>query len=90
MKHLISKLSIAIAFICIVTQCYAQPDFSEDPYYFKKVTYELGGSLGVMNCLTDLGGNKTLMLVIQHLQVVYILVVLIKMQLPYVPKQLGA
>lgn len=58
MKHLISKLSIAIAFICIVTQCYAQPDFSEDPYYLKKVTYELGGSLGVMNCLTDLGGNK--------------------------------
>ena len=33
-------------------------DYSEDLYYDNKVTYEVGASLGVMNCLTDLGGGK--------------------------------
>ncbi len=37
---------------------FAQGDFFDDLYYDNKVTYEVGGSLGVMNCLTDLGGGK--------------------------------
>lgn len=36
----------------------AQPDFSEDLYYTSPVTFEIGTSLGAMNCLTDLGGKK--------------------------------
>ena len=32
--------------------------FADDLYYDNKVTYEVGASLGVMNCLTDLGGGK--------------------------------
>lgn len=36
----------------------AQTDFSDDPYYANKFTFEVGGSLGIMNCLTDLGGGK--------------------------------
>lgn len=39
-------------------QAAAQPDFSDDLYYDNTITYELGGSLGAMNCLTDLGGGK--------------------------------
>ncbi len=36
----------------------AQYDFSEDPYYDHPFTYELGASVAVMNCFTDLGGKK--------------------------------
>jgi len=36
----------------------AQYRYSDDLYYDYPTTYELGGSIGVMNCLTDLGGNK--------------------------------
>ncbi len=36
----------------------AQYYFYDDKYYDKPILYELGGSLGIMNCLTDLGGNK--------------------------------
>lgn len=36
----------------------AQPDFSDDLYYLNKITYEIGASAGIMNCLTDLGGGK--------------------------------
>ncbi len=36
----------------------AQPDFSDDVYYNSPVTFEIGTSLGAMNCLTDLGGKK--------------------------------
>jgi Domain of unknown function (DUF6089) len=49
---------------CILMLCalpallFAQPDFSDDLYYNNKVTYEIGTSLGIMNCFTDLGGKK--------------------------------
>ncbi len=36
----------------------AQNKFSDDLYYNNIITYEFGGSVGIMNCLTDLGGNK--------------------------------
>lgn len=39
-------------------QASAQYDFTEDPYYQNNLTYELGGSVGIMNCFTDLGGGK--------------------------------
>lgn len=31
---------------------------SDDPYFLSKINVELGTSLGLMNCLTDLGGSK--------------------------------
>lgn len=36
----------------------AQYDQSDDLYFDNKITYEMGGSFGVMNCLTDLGGHE--------------------------------
>lgn len=58
MKQLIFSAGIIIFIFCAPLKLLAQPDFSDDPYYFKDITYEIGGSLGVMNCLTDLGGGK--------------------------------
>ncbi|CAN5272286.1 hypothetical protein BH20BAC1_BH20BAC1_21430 [soil metagenome] len=40
---------------------YAQRyDYADDPYYRSKYQFEIGGSVGVMNCFTDLGGTKGL------------------------------
>lgn len=36
----------------------AQYYFYDNNYYDNPVVYELGGSVGIMNCLTDLGGKK--------------------------------
>jgi hypothetical protein len=58
MKRVLSSLAIIILLASISKPCFAQPDFSEDPYYSSKLTFELGMSFGVMNCLTDLGGGK--------------------------------
>ena len=58
MKRLHSSLGIVILLTCAHLQSFAQVDFSDDLYYDNKVTYEIGASLGVMNCLTDLGGGK--------------------------------
>ncbi|GAB2828990.1 DUF6089 family protein [Ferruginibacter profundus] len=59
MKRITPFLGIAIVLVCSCTPVLAQrPDFSEDPYYYSKFTLEVGASLGVMNCLTDLGGGK--------------------------------
>lgn len=35
-----------------------KPNFSDDAYYNSNFTFEVGTSLGAMNCLTDLGGKK--------------------------------
>jgi hypothetical protein len=54
-------LSVGVTVMLLITatqQTFSQPDFSDDLYYDNAVTYELGGSLGIMNCLTDLGGGK--------------------------------
>ncbi len=56
------RTAFLVGFLCIAllpaTPAKAQPDFSDDLYYMNKITYEIGASLGVMNCLTDLGGGK--------------------------------
>ncbi len=41
-------------------QVIAQYDYSEDLYYDNRLTYEIGTSFGVSNCLTDLGGREGL------------------------------
>jgi hypothetical protein len=59
MQKITLSLSVTVILLTVATQhTFAQPDFSDDLYYDNKVTYELGGSLGIMNCLTDLGGGK--------------------------------
>jgi hypothetical protein len=59
MKRLFPFLGIVSLFACTVQKSFAQKkDFSDDPYYFNNYTFEIGGSVGAMNCLTDLGGNK--------------------------------
>lgn len=39
-------------------QIVAQYKYSDDLYYDNRITYEIGTSIGLMNCLTDLGGNE--------------------------------
>src|SRR5260221_2988727 len=41
-----------------VERASAQYYFYDNNFYDSKVVYELGGSLAVMNCLTDIGGNQ--------------------------------
>ena len=36
----------------------AQYYFYNDNYYYSPITYEIGASVGVMNCMTDLGGKS--------------------------------
>jgi len=58
MKRILSSSAIIILLTCISKQAFSQLDLSEDPYYSRKLIYEVGTSFGVMNCLTDLGGGK--------------------------------
>ncbi|MFN8250690.1 MAG: hypothetical protein U0V75_02315 [Ferruginibacter sp.] len=58
MKRL-SVIAAAVFAICLSgLQSNAQYYFYDDKYYDNAVVYELGGSVGIMNCLTDLGGKK--------------------------------
>lgn len=44
--------------LLICSHLHSQHYFYNDDYYYSPVTIELGGTLGAMNCLTDLGGNS--------------------------------
>ncbi len=57
MKKLQLTLTTFLLFCCL-QKAAAQFYFYNDNYYETPVVYELGGSIGLMNCLTDLGGNK--------------------------------
>ncbi len=56
------KLHLFTALIFLLTvptqKLSAQYYFYDNNYYDNPVVYELGGSVGIMNCLTDLGGKK--------------------------------
>ncbi len=58
MKRLpvIATAVVALCFTGITAK--AQYYFYDNNYYDNPVVYELGGSVGIMNCLTDLGGKK--------------------------------
>ncbi|MEI8060616.1 MAG: hypothetical protein WCG67_10700, partial [Ferruginibacter sp.] len=58
MNSVVQLISPFLLLLSIAFSTKAQVDFSEDPYYSNKITYEVGASLGLMNCLTDLGGGK--------------------------------
>lgn len=51
---------VIVALLCSTTKTQAQYYFYNEDYYDDPIIYEAGLSLGVMNCLTDLGGNKGL------------------------------
>ena len=44
--------------LCCTNRAAAQYYFYNDSYYDTPLMFELGGSVGAMNCLTDIGGKK--------------------------------
>ncbi len=58
MKQTLSFLSIVILLTFAANRGLCQTNFPDDPYFKSNFTFEYGASLGLMNCLTDLGGGK--------------------------------
>jgi hypothetical protein len=58
MKKLLIVVTVFLLFTCVTEKINAQFYFYDNNYYDNPVVYELGGSVGIMNCLTDLGGGK--------------------------------
>ena len=58
MKRLTLIFSVILVLTVSANKATAQYYFYDNKYYDTPLTFELGGSIGVMNCLTDLGGNK--------------------------------
>lgn len=58
MKRILLALSLVLLFTGLARQASAQYYFYNDTYYDSPVLFELGASLGPINCLTDLGGKK--------------------------------
>jgi opacity protein-like surface antigen len=55
------KITLALSILLLVGVSHkasAQYYFYNDKYYDNPVVYEVGGSIGFMNCLTDIGGRK--------------------------------
>ena len=54
------RLVAIIIWICSIVPLTAKAQyyFYNENYYYNPVVFELGGSIGLMNCLTDLGGKK--------------------------------
>ena len=59
MKQVATLLVLAIITL-VSTTASAQYYFYNDKYYEDNLTFEIGGSGSLMNCLTDLGGRKGL------------------------------
>ena len=55
------KLSILFCLFFVITgisnKAQAQYYFYDDSYYYSPVIFEIGGSIGAMNSLTDIGGK---------------------------------
>jgi opacity protein-like surface antigen len=58
MKQLLTAVSIALLLTIPTKKAFAQYYFYDNNYYDSPIMYELGASVGFMNCLTDLGGRK--------------------------------
>ena len=57
MRRINSFLILFFALMVNSKQSQAQYYFFDDQFYDNPVVFELGGNVGIMNCLTDLGGN---------------------------------
>ena len=58
MKRIISLLVLSILLTAYSNNASAQYYFYNDTYYDSPILFEAGVSVGAMNCLTDIGGNK--------------------------------
>ncbi len=58
MKKITIIFSIFLMLTLFVEKATAQYYFYNNTYYDNPITFEIGGSIGAINCLTDLGGNK--------------------------------
>lgn len=58
MKKITIVFSVILILIVSGEKASAQYYFYDNKYYDNPLTFELGGSVGAMNCLTDIGGNK--------------------------------
>ena len=58
MKKIISLLSLCFVLSVYSNNATAQYYFYNDDYYDSPILFEVGASLGAMNSLTDIGGNK--------------------------------
>jgi hypothetical protein len=58
MKKIAIIFSIFLMLTLFVEKATAQYYFYNNTYYDNPITFEIGGSIGAINCLTDLGGNK--------------------------------
>ena len=58
MKKFKPVTGIFLFLFCFVQKTNAQYYFYDNNYYDNPIVYEIGGSVGIMNCLTDLGGKK--------------------------------
>ncbi len=60
------KIAFIFNIIALITGTHLQSSaqspapysYADDPYFANDYTYELGASIGTMNCFTDLGGRK--------------------------------
>ena len=58
MKRIFCLLSLCVVFLAYSKNASAQYYFYDDDYYDNPIMFEVGASLGAMNCLTDIGGRK--------------------------------
>lgn len=58
MKRLRLFASMVILLTAFVQKATAQYYFYDNNYYDTPVMFEVGGSVGIMNCLTDVGGKR--------------------------------
>lgn len=58
MKRIICLVSFCTLLLAYSKNATAQYYFYDDDYYDTPVLFEIGASIGAMNCLTDIGGNK--------------------------------
>ena len=58
MKRFLFLLSFLVFFNSVSNTIQAQYYFDNSDYYYNPITFEIGGSVGLMNCMTDLGGKK--------------------------------
>ena len=59
MKKITVIFSVVVLMLSVsVEKASAQYYFYDNKYYDSPLTFEIGGSIGAMNCLTDIGGNR--------------------------------
>ncbi len=58
MKKITACISLIVLINGFLNKAVAQYYFYDNKYYDNPLNFELGGSVGVINCLTDVGGHK--------------------------------